>query len=129
MKQEKDNLECWEIDRKLMGRRIRSARLEKGYTQDKLAEYCNCNPCHISNLERGTIGTSLTKLYAISVVLEKDLDYFVTGFPGEKTLQQDCKEIAEEMKQLDPRSIPVVKQFVKTMLSYQNESSTGVHKK
>jgi hypothetical protein len=61
--------------------------------------------------------------------LEKDLDYFVTEFPGEKTLQQDCKEIAEEMKQLDPRSIPVVKQFVKTMLSYQNESSTGVHKK
>ena len=58
------------------GKNLRSTRLEKGFTQEHLANELGIEISQISRIERGVINTSITTLYAISKVLNVDLSEF-----------------------------------------------------
>ena len=51
------------------GNTLRKLRLEKGFTQEQLANELGVEISQISRIERGVINTSITNLYAISRVL------------------------------------------------------------
>ena len=51
------------------GNTLRKLRLEKGFTQEQLANELGVEISQISRIERGVINTSITNLYAISRIL------------------------------------------------------------
>lgn len=42
------------LNAKNLGKRIRSLRKSKGYTQEDLSEIIHCSPIYLSNIENGT---------------------------------------------------------------------------
>jgi transcriptional regulator with XRE-family HTH domain len=55
------------------GKNLRLTRLEKGFTQEQLANELNVEISQISRIERGVINTSVTTLYSISKILNVDV--------------------------------------------------------
>ena len=62
------------MDQKAIGKRIKSAREEKGLTQEQLAEQVNLSPMHISVIERGNKLPRLETLIKIANVLDVSAD-------------------------------------------------------
>ena len=59
-----------------IGKKVKSLRLEKGLSQEKLAEYVNMSREHISCIERGKNLASLETLYNIAKFFEIDIKEF-----------------------------------------------------
>ena len=57
------------LDYKLIGERLRKARLDKGYTQEKLAEIMNVSVAYLSRIETGTTHINLKRLNELSNIL------------------------------------------------------------
>lgn len=58
------------------GSNLRKLRLEKGFTQEQLANELGVEVSQISRIERGQINTSIAMLYDISKVLEINISDF-----------------------------------------------------
>ena len=57
------------IDYKEIGKRVRAARRNAGYTQEKLAEILEISSAHLSNIERGITKVGLPRLVSIANAL------------------------------------------------------------
>jgi len=66
-----------EINYLAIGQRIRKFRLERKYTQEKLAEMAGLTPAHFSHVETGNTKVSLPSLLQIAVSLDVTLDDLV----------------------------------------------------
>ena len=66
-----------EVDYKVLGARIKEVRLNRGLTQDNLAEMVGCNTSHISNIENSYTKLSLNVLLAIANSLDTSVDYLL----------------------------------------------------
>ena len=64
-----------EIDYKLIGSRIRQARLHHEITQEYLSELIEVTPAFIGHIERGERSVSLATLLKIAMVLNVSTDY------------------------------------------------------
>ena len=58
------------IDKRDMGRRVKTARLKRGLTQEDLAAVIGITPTHISHIENGKGGGSLDTFIAIMNTLD-----------------------------------------------------------
>ncbi len=67
------------IDYVMIGKRIRSFRKAKKWTQAYLAEMADAEPTNISHIERGATKVSLPTLMNIANALEVTLDEIVYG--------------------------------------------------
>jgi transcriptional regulator with XRE-family HTH domain len=108
-----------ELDMVLIGKRIKAARREKKMTQEELAEYCNCTSTHICNIENAKIGISLERLFKISVILEKSMDYFVMDNPYANPHTKIDAEIAPKLVQCDPQMLEIVNALLDRLLTYR----------
>lgn len=84
------------VDYKAMGKRIREKRLEKGWTQENLAEKIEMSTSYIGEIERGTSIASLAAVVSIARVLGLNLDSLVNGINGENA-NQAFSEILDEV--------------------------------
>ncbi len=66
-----------EETRKILGKRIRDAREEKGITQKQLGDLLNCSPMAISHFENGIRELKLSTLQKLSSFLGKPLQFFL----------------------------------------------------
>lgn len=55
---------------KQIGQRIRNYRVQKGYSQEKLAELSGCHPTYIGQVERGEKNATLESIEKISSALK-----------------------------------------------------------
>jgi transcriptional regulator with XRE-family HTH domain len=62
-----------------VGHRIQMVREKRGYTQEQFAEMLDVGVQHISNIERGVVGVSLTALRNACQVLDISADYLLMG--------------------------------------------------
>ena len=69
-----------------LGQKIQIAREEKRMTQKQLADAIGCSQSALSNYEQGKRRIYLSHLEKLSEVLEKPLEYFVTGL-GDNTVE------------------------------------------
>jgi len=83
------------INYKLIGRRIKNARLNTGITQEYLSELVEVTPAFIGHIERGERSVSLQTLLKICMVLNVSTDYL---FSMEETT--DDIEIVNEIVQM-----------------------------
>lgn len=59
-----------------IGRKLKSLRLERGLSQEKLAEHVNMSREHISCIERGKNLASTETLYTLAKFFEIDIKEF-----------------------------------------------------
>ena len=59
-----------------IGRKVKNLRLEKGISQEKLAEYVNMSREHISCIERGKNLATIETLYNLAQYFKVDIKYF-----------------------------------------------------
>lgn len=62
-----------------VGKRVRTYRIAKGYSQEKTAELLGKSTTYYSRFERGSIGIKLSTLQKLAEILELDLNYVLLG--------------------------------------------------
>ena len=58
---------------KILGQRIRNYRVEKGLSQEKLAELAGCHPTYIGQIERGEKNATVESVAKISAAMNVSL--------------------------------------------------------
>ncbi len=109
-----------EINFAKIGRRIKAARMEKGLSQGELGELVGCSNNHMSHVEVGQTKVSLTMLMKLSVVLEKDFDYFLLDTPYVRQDRVIDSEILEKLKKCNPTTLISVSKIIDVLLEQQN---------
>lgn len=83
------------IDYKILGKRIKTERLNKGKTQEHFAEYLDVSVGYVSQIERGITRVSLERLSEISEYLECDISLLISG-----TNSKDNRYLEKEFEKL-----------------------------
>lgn len=86
-----------------MGQRIARVRMKNGYSQENLAERLSLTPKHISNIESGSVGISLSALTSLCRLFNCSMDYIVFGAPVNDDINRLPKEILEIIYSGTPR--------------------------
>lgn len=88
-------------DMRQSGERIRRLRVQKGFTQEKLAVALNIDRSFYSRIEAGQKGCSVDLLVQISELFHVSLDYLVLGrYSGVAPNDPDAEQLKEEIDQL-----------------------------
>lgn len=84
-----------DIDYSIIGERIRQARKNKGWSQEKLSEEIDVATAFLSRVERGHSQINLKRLAQISRALEVPLEKLITGvaIASEKYLDKELYNI------------------------------------
>ncbi len=112
-----------EIDFAKIGQRIKAARMEKGLSQGELGELIGCSNNHMSHVEVGQTKVSLTMLMRLSVVLEKDFDYFLLDTPYVRRDRIIDSEILKKMEKCSPATLISISKIIDILLDQQNLQS------
>lgn len=67
------------IDYKIIGERLKKARIEKKYTQEKLAEIINVSVAYLSRIETGATHINLKRLNELCNILGVSEAYVLNG--------------------------------------------------
>ena len=108
-----------EIDYVKIGRRIKSARLERGYSQAELGALVGCSNNHMSHVEVGQTKISLPMLLKLSFVLEKNFDYFLLDTPYAKSESIINGEIAYKLNQCNAATLITVNKILDALIDQQ----------
>lgn len=109
-----------EIDYVKIGQRIKTARLEKGYSQADLGALVGCSNNHMSHVEVGQTKVSLAMLLKLAFVLEKDFDFFLLDTPYAKCDSIINAEIADKLKQCNATTLITVSKIIDALIEQQN---------
>ena len=74
---------------KTVGQRIRSYRIQRGLSQEKLAELCGCHPTYIGQLERGEKNATLESVDKIVSALNISLSKLFENLGENNADQRD----------------------------------------
>ena len=113
-----------EIDFAKIGQLIKAARMEKGLNQGELGELVGCSNNHMSHVEVGQTKVSLTMLMKLSVVLEKDFDYFLLDTPYVRQDRVIDSEILDKMKKCSPATLISINKIIDVLLEQQDVVET-----
>lgn len=67
------------LDYKLMGERLKKARIQKGFTQEHIAEIMKVSVAYISRIETGKTHVNLTRLNELCTLLDTTESYVLDG--------------------------------------------------
>ena len=107
------------VDFTKIGQRIKAARLEKGLNQSELGELVGCSNNHMSHVEVGQTKVSLSMLMKLSLVLEKDFDYFLMDTPYVRQERLIDTEILKKLKKCTPATLISVNKIIDIFLEQQ----------
>lgn len=100
-----------ELNYKALGQRIKKYRLQKHYTQEKLAESANCAVSSVSHAERGTSQPSLQLLVRFCNILDITVDQLLCdSLPIAQTTLE--KDIAELLNGCSPQELKIIKDII-----------------
>lgn len=103
------------IDYKVVGERLKSARVKKGYTQEVLAELVNLSVTFISRIERGSSHINLTRLNQFCELLNITEGEILNGasVSAKNYLSDDLSNL---LKSCPPEKIKLVYNVVKAIV-------------
>ncbi|MEI8390382.1 MAG: helix-turn-helix transcriptional regulator [bacterium] len=105
------------LDKKIIGKRVKKIRLEKGLTQAELAEMCNLSTSYISCIETGKKRPSLKSLEKLGKSLHVKVESFwVVNLKNahrecESDLIQICRDFNSNQKQMLFEIALIIKKF------------------
>lgn len=103
------------IDYKLLGNRIKLKRKERLITQEQLAEMLGVSVGYVSQLERGITKTNLETLARLSLILDCEIEYFVSD---SVTCNHDYlnKDFVDKFSALNKNERQIVLDLIQSML-------------
>ena len=104
------------IDYEGIGARIKSARLNKGYTQPQLSELLGVSPEYISKLETARSHPGLPMLAEIAKHLEVSLSYLIDG--STKSAEEfRLFELTSILKEMPPNKRQTLFEIAKILIN------------
>ena len=107
------------IDYKKIGQRIKQARMECGMNQSELGELLGCSNNHISHVEVGQTKVSLAMLMKLSVILDKDFNYFLFDTPYTRRENIINDEISEKLNRCSPTTLVSISKIIDVLLEQE----------
>lgn len=104
-----------EINKKLIGKRIKHRREVAGLSQEQLAEHLNLSKNHISSIECGNSLITTKCLLSLCAVLDGTPDYYLLG---EFTPETDT--ITALIQRLSPTEQLILRELLTTYLNCSN---------
>ena len=104
------------MDYGIIGERIKQERLDKGLTQETLAEKANISASFLGQIERGERKLSLVTLIQIAKVLGVSLDYLVSDYSPRENPELD--ELIYLLREHSPQEIRMVTDISKSVFKY-----------
>ena len=80
---------------KLLGRRVKFLRMEKGISQTDMAEAIGLSQTNLSNMESGRTATTIQNLFKMREVLDCKMSDFFVDFDGETVAKEEAKKAIE----------------------------------
>ncbi len=102
------------VDYSIIGERIKQERLNRGLTQEVLAERANISASFLGQIERGERKLSLETLIHIAEVLNASLDYLVKDYMPSENPELD--ELIYILQGHSQQEIKMVTDIAKTIL-------------
>ena len=102
-----------------IGQNIRYYRDAAGLTQETLAEMMGRGVKHVSAMERGAVGVSISTLKQISESLSIPVDFLIFGQPEiikKQEREAEIQLLAIRLSRLSPRKYRVVKEIMNKLL-------------
>lgn len=95
------------LDYKLIGERLKKARVEKGYTQEKLAEMMELSIAYVSRIENGKTHINLKRLNELCAILDTSESYILNGVSDNSTsyLNNELNSILKDCSSKDKELI------------------------
>lgn len=100
------------IDYKLLGKRIKEKRVQKGKTQEQVGEMLEISNEYVSKLETGSVRISLRRLAEISLLLDVPIDFFITGIIKEAPEYKE-NELIKTLEDLSSKEKDVIYNVIK----------------
>ena len=94
------------LDYKLIGERLKKARIKKGYTQEKLSEILNVSIAYLSRIETGATHVNLKRLNELCGILDVSEAFILNGASNNSgsylnnelnTILKDCTPDKKEL--------------------------------
>jgi transcriptional regulator with XRE-family HTH domain len=82
--------------KKEIGRRVRQARIEAGYSQEALGKELGLTHGAVGSYERGRLNITIQLLLLLCQLLKKPLSYFIINENDETLAAEEAKRLAEE---------------------------------
>jgi len=102
------------LNYKLIGERLKDARLKKGFTQEKLAETMKLSIAYISRVETGKTHISLKRLNELCSILDTTEGFILDGTSQEAPNYLDEK-LSSMLKDITPQEKELVYQMVEVV--------------
>lgn len=100
-------MDKYELDGKMLGKRINIARKSRGLTSEKLAEMCSINATFLRQIEGGSKGPSLSVFTAICKNLNVSADYLLFGDLG-SDLDGSISPLIKLQENATPRELKLI---------------------
>lgn len=84
------------LDKEIIGQKIRQIRIERGFSQEKLSEKIDISPRHMRTIENGNSLPSLETFVKISQILDIDInDFFNLDSKNNDKLRTEIYELLQ----------------------------------
>ena len=100
-------MDKYELDGKMLGKRINIARKSRGLTNEKLSEMCSINATFLRQIEGGTKGPSLSVFTVICKNLNVSADYLLFGDLG-SDLDGSISPLIKLQENATPRELKLI---------------------
>ena len=102
------NTRSWKRGDNLIGNMISEARIQKGLTQEELAERADLTTQFVSYAEPGKRAMRPENLLKLSIALEVSTDYLLTG----KIIDKDLLLLSNKMQKLTPSQFRIIENIM-----------------
>lgn len=106
---------------KSMSNKLKSKRMQLGYTQEKVAELTNISYSAYSKIENAIQSPSLNTLIHISIILDISIDYLIFAKENAEKYNADVSNIITLLHNADIKQVYYVCDLLLQLLSKMNE--------
>lgn len=108
------------LDYKLIGERLKKARIQKGYTQENLAEKINVSIAYLSRIETGATRINLKRLNELCSILGVSEALILNGASSNSTTYLN-NELASILKDCTPEKKELIYQIATIISEDKNK--------
>lgn len=84
------------LDKKIIGKKIRQIRIEKGFSQEELSEKIDISPRHMCTIENGKSFPSIETFVNIAKILDINInDFFNISVINQDTLRSEIYSLIQ----------------------------------
>ena len=108
------------MDKKLLGKRINTARKERGWTSERLAEACSINATYLRQTEAGTKIPSLPVFVSLCEALNVSPTYLLIEVLPQQG-NQDMDALLELLQNATPKQLNMMVSMIRSALEASKE--------